>query len=60
METQNRLAELNGDLAKEKLYPEGEIRADKKLDEIVGKSAALRWLLHQDGNRKGASGARAP
>jgi hypothetical protein len=38
METQNRLAELNGDLAKEKLYPEGEIRADKKLDEIVGRA----------------------
>jgi len=35
MGTQNRLAELNGDLAEEKLYPEGESRADKKLDEIV-------------------------
>jgi hypothetical protein len=30
MGTQNRLAELNGDLAEEKLYPEGEIRADKR------------------------------
>jgi formate hydrogenlyase transcriptional activator len=47
MGTQNRLAELNGDLAEEKLYPVGEIRADKKLDEIVGKSAALRFLLNQ-------------
>jgi formate hydrogenlyase transcriptional activator len=47
MAPQNRLAELNGDLGEEKLYPEGEIRADKKLDEIVGKSAALRLLLNQ-------------
>ncbi len=47
MGTQNLLAGLNGDLAEEKLYPEGEIRADKKLDEIVGNSAALRWLLNQ-------------
>src|SRR5579864_7224969 len=47
MGTQTFLGELNGDLAQEKLYPEGEFRADKKLDEIVGKSAALRWLLHQ-------------
>jgi len=46
MGTQHFLAELNGDLAQE-LYPQGEIRADKKLDEIVGKSAALRWLLNQ-------------
>jgi formate hydrogenlyase transcriptional activator len=47
MATQNRLAELNSDLAREKLYPEGEIRADRKLDEIVGKSAALRCVLGQ-------------
>jgi formate hydrogenlyase transcriptional activator len=47
MATQNRLAELNGDPAEEKLYPEGKVRADKKLDEIVGKSAALRLLLNQ-------------
>ena len=46
MGTQHFLAELNGDLA-QGLYPQGEIRADKKLDEIVGKSAALRWLLNQ-------------
>ena len=38
MGTQTFLGELNGDLAKEKLYPEGEIRADKKLDEIVGRA----------------------
>jgi len=47
MGTQNRLAELNGDLAQEMLYPEGEIRGDMNCDEIVGKSAALRWLLNQ-------------
>src|SRR3984893_3791955 len=47
MGTQTFLGELNGDLAQEKLYPEGEIRADMNFDEIVGKSAALRWLLHQ-------------
>jgi formate hydrogenlyase transcriptional activator len=47
MGTQNRLAELDGDLAEERLYPEAEIRADAKLDEIVGKSAALRLLLNQ-------------
>jgi formate hydrogenlyase transcriptional activator len=47
MGTQNRLAGLNGGLAEEKLYPEGEIRADKKLDDFVGKSAALRRLLNQ-------------
>src|ERR1700730_1973144 len=45
MGTQTFLAELNGDRAEEKLYLEG--HADKELDEIVGKSAALRWLLHQ-------------
>ena len=38
MGIQNLLAGLNGDLAQEKLYPEGEIRADKKLDEIVGRA----------------------
>ncbi len=49
MGTQNHLTELNGDLAEEKLYPEGGIRADKKLDEIIGKSAALRCVLGQVG-----------
>ena len=47
MGTQTFLGELNGDLAQEKLYPEGEIRGELNFDEIVGKSAALRWLLHQ-------------
>jgi len=47
MGTQTFLGELNGDLAQEKLYPEGEIRGDMNFDEIVGKSAALRWLLNQ-------------
>jgi formate hydrogenlyase transcriptional activator len=47
MGTQNHLAELTGGLAEEKLYPEGEIRADKKPDEIIGKSPALRWLLNE-------------
>jgi formate hydrogenlyase transcriptional activator len=47
MGTQNLLAELNGDLVQERLYPEGEIRGDMNFDEIVGKSAALRWLLNQ-------------
>ncbi len=47
MGTQNRLAELNGDLAREKLYPEGAIRGDMNFDEIVGKSAALSLLLNQ-------------
>ena len=47
MGTQHFLAELNGNLAEEKLYPEGEIRGDRNFDEIVGNSAALRWLLNQ-------------
>ena len=47
MGTQNLLAGLNGDLAQEKLYPEGEIRGDKNFYGIVGKSAVLRWLLNQ-------------
>jgi formate hydrogenlyase transcriptional activator len=47
MGTQNRLAELNGDLAREKLDPEGAIRGNMNFDEIVGKSAALSWLLNQ-------------
>jgi formate hydrogenlyase transcriptional activator len=47
MGTQNSLAGLNGDLAQERLYPEGEIRGAVNFDEIVGKSAALRRLLNQ-------------
>jgi formate hydrogenlyase transcriptional activator len=45
MGTQNRLAELNGDLAQEKLYLENEIRSEMNFEEIVGKSAALRRVL---------------
>jgi formate hydrogenlyase transcriptional activator len=45
MGTQTFLGELNGDRAEEKLYLEG--HADKELDEIVGKSIALRLLLNQ-------------
>jgi formate hydrogenlyase transcriptional activator len=47
MGTLNHLAELNGDLAREKLYPEGAIRGDMNFDEIVGKSTALCWLLNR-------------
>ena len=47
MGTQNLLAELNGDLGQERPYPESEIRGAKKFYGIVGKSAALRWLLNQ-------------
>jgi formate hydrogenlyase transcriptional activator len=47
MGTQNHLAELNGDLAQERLYPEGEIRGAVNFDEIAGKSATLRSLLNQ-------------
>src|SRR5438445_2827636 len=47
MGTQNLLAGLNGDLAQERLYPEGEIRGAVNFDEIVGKSAALGLLLNQ-------------
>jgi formate hydrogenlyase transcriptional activator len=47
MGTQNLLAELDGDLGQERLYPEGEIRGDGNFHGIVGKSAALRLLLNQ-------------
>src|ERR1700746_2017360 len=47
MGTQNHLADVNGDLVAEEPYLEGKIRAGKKLDEIVGSSAALRLLLNQ-------------
>src|SRR5260370_28833213 len=47
MGTQNRLAELNGDLGQERLYPEGGILGDKNFYGIVGKSAALGLLLNQ-------------
>ena len=47
MGTHNLLAELNGDLGQERLYPEREIRGDKNVYGIVGKSAVLRWLLNE-------------
>ena len=47
MGTHNLLAELNGDVAQERLYPEREIRGDKNVYGIVGKSAVLRWLLNE-------------
>ena len=47
MGTQDLLAGLDGDLAQERLYPEGEICGAVNFDEIVGKSAALRRLLNQ-------------
>ena len=47
MGTHNLLAELNGDLGQERLYPEREIRGDKNVCGIVGKSAVLRWLLNE-------------
>ena len=47
MGTHNLLAELNGDLGQGRLYPEGEIRGDKNVCGIVGKSAVLRWLLNE-------------
>ncbi len=42
-----RMADLNARLEKEKLYLEDELRIDKKFDEIVGSSKALRRVLKQ-------------
>ena len=47
MGTQNCLAELDGDLAQERVYPAGEICGGMKRVEVVGKSAALRCLLNE-------------
>jgi formate hydrogenlyase transcriptional activator len=47
MARHNSLAELNRDLAKEKLDPEGEIRGDMKFGGFLGKSAALLRVLGQ-------------
>ena len=41
------IAELKDRLAREKLYLEDEIRSEGSFDEIVGRSAALRRVLHQ-------------
>jgi transcriptional regulator with GAF, ATPase, and Fis domain len=43
--TQCELSELTQKLAQEKLYLEGEIRADSNFEEIVGTSAKLRRVL---------------
>lgn len=42
-----QIAELNEQLAKEKLYLEEEIKADHNFEEIIGKSLALRRTLSQ-------------
>jgi formate hydrogenlyase transcriptional activator len=42
-----RIEELNGRLAEEKIYLEDEIRTDNRFEEIVGKSRALKALLKQ-------------
>jgi formate hydrogenlyase transcriptional activator len=42
-----RIEELNGRLAEEKIYLEDEIRTDNRFEEIVGNSRLLRALLKQ-------------
>ena len=42
-----RISDLNAQLAQEKLYLEDEIRSERNFDEIVGRSAPLRDILHQ-------------
>jgi formate hydrogenlyase transcriptional activator len=42
-----RIAELNAQLAQEKLYLQDEIRNDRRFEEIVGRSAALRRVLKE-------------
>ena len=42
-----RSPELKDNLAQEKLYLEDEIRSELNFEEIVGKSEALRYVLHQ-------------
>jgi formate hydrogenlyase transcriptional activator len=42
-----RIEELNGRLAEEKIYLEDEIRTDNRFEEIVGNSRALKALLKQ-------------
>ncbi len=41
------IAELKDRLASEKLYLEDELRTELNFDEIIGRSAALRKVLHQ-------------
>jgi formate hydrogenlyase transcriptional activator len=42
-----RSEELNAQLAREKLYLEDEIRSEQLFEDIVGRSAALRRVLHE-------------
>jgi formate hydrogenlyase transcriptional activator len=42
-----RIGELNAQLAREKLYLEDEIRSDRLFEDIIGRSAALRRVLHE-------------
>ena len=41
------IAELKDQLAQEKLYLEDEIRTEQGFEEIIGRSEALRAVLHQ-------------
>jgi formate hydrogenlyase transcriptional activator len=42
-----QISELKDQLTQEKLYLEGELRSEMNFEEIIGKSAALRKVLHQ-------------
>ena len=42
-----RIEQLNAQLAHEKLYLEDEIRSEQLFEDIVGRSAALRRVLHE-------------
>jgi formate hydrogenlyase transcriptional activator len=42
-----QIAQLTDRLAREKVYLEDEIRSELNFEEIVGKSEALRYVLHQ-------------
>jgi formate hydrogenlyase transcriptional activator len=42
-----RIGELNAQLAREKLYLEDEIRSDRLFEDIIGRSPALRRVLHE-------------
>jgi formate hydrogenlyase transcriptional activator len=43
----SQISDLKDNLAQEKLYLEDEIRSELNFEEIVGKSEALRYVLHQ-------------
>jgi formate hydrogenlyase transcriptional activator len=42
-----RIEELNAQLAQEKLYLQDEIRSDQLFEDIIGRSTALRRVLHE-------------